>query len=127
MKKILFISINLFVCFSTQAQTNSTPKKSVDSISTNVNDLFDTMIKSLEQVNWKDVNTALQQSATAIEKHADIIINEIQKMDTKKLEQSTEKLAQKIESSIDVEKLEDSMNKIAEKLDKAIAPETTTK
>ena len=125
MKKFIYHFIAVFiVCLfgfsSLQAQDKTISNREAKKVAKVINHSLDDMAKSIETMDWNSLGDLINNTVVILEKHTDAIVQIASSIDTEKLAQNADKLAEKIEESIDVKKLEDQLDEVSKKLEKAM-------
>lgn len=125
MKKYTYYFIAVFILcmfgFTTlQAQDKTMSNREAKKVAKVINHSLDDMAKSIEKMDWNSLGDLINNTVVILEKHTDAIVQIASSIDTEKLAQNADKLAEKIEESIDVKKLEEQLDQVSKKLDKSL-------
>ncbi len=70
----------------------------------------------LNNIDWKEFSGLLNSSLQLLEKNIDVVMEEVEKIDFKKIEQKAQALTKTIEASNELKQIQKSAKKIADKV-----------
>ena len=115
MKQTIFLLGFFLIGMQSFAQTNekegnvkkpSITKQEAKQLANDIQQALENVGSELENIDWKVISNTISKAIEQIDEHANAIGDIAKEIDQKKLEESLNRIADKVEQSVDLKKLE---------------------
>jgi ribosome-binding ATPase YchF (GTP1/OBG family) len=114
MKQVIILLSLLTITIASNAQ--STAKKEMADARADVKQSLREAQTLVKSIDWSELGNVFTSSFNFLEKNIDVVMDEVQKIDFKKLETKANNIARKLENSGDLKQLQRSIEKSTEKM-----------
>jgi division protein CdvB (Snf7/Vps24/ESCRT-III family) len=126
MRQAIFLLGFFLIGTQTFAQTNekdgnakkpSITKQEAKQLANDIQQALENVGSELENIDWKVISNTISKAIEQIDEHANAIGDIAKEIDQKKLEESLNRIADKVEQSVDLKKLEKQLQKLGADLE----------